>query len=283
MMLGTADEVQTAWLGQLESAGEEHGVALRDMLSTASGCKVSTSLEAMRTVGETIAADVYEHLLDPDAQVEGNTVEDIAEEVDLCRFGQELSCAQLFGPAGDFLVERMRKRKCVYNADAMRRKRLAKLRVGDIEVEVRASVSLCLHARCTTCVRAGTMLSMRGVGGVCACARGQQHCHPSGPTLLPHSNQHHWRGASMQVTTEGLNAILMHRKAALQRFSVAVQRPPTLRMADWVCSAGGDVFDGILRHIREGGRGLEHMLQYLRLGAILTPWCVFATWWHHGP
>lgn len=75
----------------------------------------------------------------------------------------------------------------------------------------------------------------------------------------------------MQITAEGLNAILMHRKAALQRFSIAVLKPPTLRMIDWVCSAGGAVFNGILRHIREGGRGLEHMLQYLRLSAILIP------------
>lgn len=138
-MLGTADEVQTAWLGQLEGAGEEHGVDLRNMLSTASGHKVSSALDAMRMVGETVAADVYEHLLNPDAQEEGGRVEDVAQDVDLCRFGQELSCAQLFGPAGDFLVERMRKRTCAYNADAMQRKRLTKMRVGNIEVEVRTA------------------------------------------------------------------------------------------------------------------------------------------------
>lgn len=177
-MLGTSGEVQTAWLSQLENAGGEHGVDLRDMLSTASGGKVTSSLEAMRVVGETVAADVYDHLLDRDAQVEGLTVEDVAEDVDLCRFGQELSCAQLFGPAGDFMVERMRKRKCVYNADAMRRKRLTKMRVGDIEVQVRMAANFwsvwCLRYAdrgCSMCyVDVGHDMRVKLVS-VCTCLR----------------------------------------------------------------------------------------------------------------
>lgn len=145
-MLRNADEVQTAWLHALEDAGGDHGVDLRSMLSTASGGKMLSPLEAMHSVGETVAADVREHLEDRDAQLDGATVEDIAQDIDLCRFGQEMSTAQLFGEEGDFLVERMRKHECVYNADAMRQKRLTKLNVGAVEVEVRAAVISCCAA-----------------------------------------------------------------------------------------------------------------------------------------
>lgn len=142
-MLQIGDEVQTAWLHELEAAGGDHGVDLRSMLSTASGSKISSPLEAMRSVGERVVADVCDHLEDRDAQTEGCTVEDIAEDVDLCRFGQEMSNAELFGQEGDFLLERMRKRECLYNSDAMRRKRLTKLRVGTVEVEVRVTAYSC--------------------------------------------------------------------------------------------------------------------------------------------
>lgn len=99
---------------------------------------------------------------------------------------------------------------------------------------------------------------------------GPQNCDVASWPQVPARPRITRHGVGMQVTTEGLNAILVHRKATLQHFSIPVQRPPTLNMRDWIWTAGGAGFMGVIRQIRQGNDSLEQMLQYLRLGATST-------------
>lgn len=60
----------------------------------------------------------------------------------------------------------------------------------------------------------------------------------------------------------------MYRKACLQHFAIPVEKPRTLGMMNWVKSAGGPTFMDIIRHVARDGRGLEIMLDILRLSAF---------------
>lgn len=76
----------------------------------------------------------------------------------------------------------------------------------------------------------------------------------------------------MQVTPEGLNAILVYRKATLQLFAIPVERSTLFNMRNWIASAGGPTFVDIIRNVARDGRGLEIMLDILRLSEFpLTP------------
>lgn len=72
---------------------------------------------------------------------------------------------------------------------------------------------------------------------------------------------------TLQVTPEGLNAMLYYRKATLQLFAIPVDKPNQVNMLDWVTGAGGPAFVDIIRHIARDARGLETMLDIVRLSA----------------
>jgi len=118
------------------------------MLCTASGKRHTSALAALRAVGGGV---FYGPHAAGTEQEEGNAgdeagqvamltagqAEEIAADVDLCRFGLEMSTDELFGDEGDQLMDVIRQRKGRYNADAQKALRLTKIRVNAVEVEVR--------------------------------------------------------------------------------------------------------------------------------------------------
>lgn len=140
LMLHNSDEAQTGWLVDLQKTGEQDDIRidLRSLLSTASGRPTNTPLAALRSVGRRVCTDINTDLQTSSGDVVGQPYEDeMAEEVDLCRFGQEMSTSQLFGEEGDALLSELKKKPCPYNIDAVRRHRLTTIKVNNVEVEVR--------------------------------------------------------------------------------------------------------------------------------------------------
>lgn len=147
LMLGNTGDSQAGYLTSFEEAAAGGGHNLRSMLTTASGKRALSTIDALRAVGDLAwqgpaeahwsDAEDSDHERDPEAVRAEDADEETAAEVDLCRFGLEMSNAQVFGKDGDDLMHEVRRRKGMYNADAQRRLRLTKVRVNDVEVEVR--------------------------------------------------------------------------------------------------------------------------------------------------
>lgn len=83
----------------------------------------------------------------------------------------------------------------------------------------------------------------------------------------------------MQVTKEGVRAVLRHRKALLQSLAcdLAPAVDPHLRMHDWVAGAGGPVFQTMVQQLYLDDQGLSDTLDVLCQSAC-NPWfnCILA-------
>lgn len=104
-MLGNLGTEQAGYLTELETAAAAEGLSLHDMLSTAAGQRPASTMAALRAVGEhACQAPAEAHYNDaadseddsPEAVCAEEADEETAAEVDLCRFGLEMSRAEVF-------------------------------------------------------------------------------------------------------------------------------------------------------------------------------------------